>query len=87
MAVALLFSTLAGLTLNIQAGHTLLALTTTAILTHHVRDAHRRGIWLWPVETSVDVSYSGYLWFVLLVWPACLWFWLERLAVARPLER
>ena len=44
----------------------------TAVLTHHVRDAFRRGLWLWPlVNDSVPVSYTAYIAFEAL-WPALL---------------
>lgn len=48
----------------------------TAVLTHHMRDAFRRGLWLWPlVNDSIPVSYAFYIVFE-AAWPvflALLW--------------
>lgn len=40
-----------------------------ALLSHHLRDAWRRGLWLWPINASISVSYSVYLIGVVLVLP------------------
>eukprot|EP00045_Choanoeca_perplexa_P002309 m.23872 g.23872 ORF g.23872 m.23872 type:complete len:191 (+) comp11443_c0_seq1:76-648(+) len=76
LTAACLLAFLLAIMTTSQAGHTLLTLATTAVLTHHVRDGYRRGLWLWPLGENLAISYSGYLWFVLFVWPACLWLWL-----------
>lgn len=36
-------------------------MAATAILSHHLRDAHRRGLWLWPLPLSLPVPYPAYL--------------------------
>lgn len=47
-------------------------LLTTSVLTHQMRDAWRRGLWLWPlVNVTLPVSYAVYLAFEAL-WPVFL---------------
>eukprot|EP00730_Choanoeca_flexa_P009620 TRINITY_DN1268_c0_g1_i1.p1 TRINITY_DN1268_c0_g1~~TRINITY_DN1268_c0_g1_i1.p1 ORF type:complete len:222 (+),score=29.14 TRINITY_DN1268_c0_g1_i1:93-668(+) len=74
MALGLCLSLLCGLIHRRTTAILVATLWTTAVLTHQVRDGFRRGVWLWPVSsTSLSISYAGYMWFVLLVWPCCLW--------------
>eukprot|EP01147_Barroeca_monosierra_P005190 gene5190-8796_t len=43
-----------------------LALTASAIISHHIRDAYRRGLWInfGPVNFTVPISYLAYLCFL-----------------------
>ncbi|EDQ84612.1 uncharacterized protein MONBRDRAFT_30124 [Monosiga brevicollis MX1] len=49
-------------------------LPLTAVLTHQLRDAHRRGLWLYPLAggASIPISYTFYLTFNVAIWPAVL---------------
>ena len=42
----------------------------SALLSHHLRDSFRRGLWLWPLsDTSIPVSYLAYLVLEMLMVP------------------
>lgn len=50
----------------------------TALLTHHIRDAWRRGLWMWPLaDWSLQVPYFVYM-AIIAVWP-----WLLLLVKSR----
>ena len=36
----------------------LLLLFETSIISHHLRDAHRRGLWLWPLGSTPPIQPS-----------------------------
>ena len=46
---------------------TLPFLTTVSIMSHHVRDGHRRGIWFWPVGSTPAIPYWLYLAIIVLL--------------------
>lgn len=42
-------------------------LFVTAWLSHHIRDAHRHGLWLWPLGSTPPLPYSVYISAILLL--------------------
>ncbi|XP_028394287.1 transmembrane protein 267-like [Dendronephthya gigantea] len=40
---------------------TLPFLTTVSVISHHIRDGHRRGIWFWPIGSTPAIPYWLYL--------------------------
>uniref|UniRef100_A0A0A9Y8C5 Transmembrane protein 267 n=1 Tax=Lygus hesperus TaxID=30085 RepID=A0A0A9Y8C5_LYGHE len=40
---------------------TLASMIGVAVFSHHIRDATRRGIWLWPVGSTPPIPYFGYI--------------------------
>ncbi len=32
-----------------------------SLLSHHLRDGSRRGLWLWPIDATIPVPYSAYI--------------------------
>ena len=56
-------------------------LLETSIMSHHLRDAHRRGLWLWPFGSTPPIQPSWVYIFLIVLLPfiaqRVLWF-IER---------
>lgn len=40
---------------------------TVAVFSHHLRDAHRRGLWFWPIGSTPPLPYWVYISCVLIL--------------------
>ena len=47
----------------------LLLLFETSIISHHVRDAHRRGLWLWPLGSTPPIQSTWVYIFLITLLP------------------
>eukprot|EP00048_Salpingoeca_helianthica_P005596 m.89418 g.89418 ORF g.89418 m.89418 type:complete len:201 (+) comp13658_c0_seq4:96-698(+) len=45
-------------------------MAAAALLSHHLRDGYRRGLWLWPLPYSLPLTYPAYLVLEMLLAPA-----------------
>jgi hypothetical protein len=57
-----------------------------AFLSHHLRDAWRRGLWLPPFSNALPVSYMGYLLAVAALPNLVRWYVMWRTALEVPFE-
>lgn len=46
---------------------TLSWIAMVAVLSHHIRDATRRGLWLWPLGSTPPIPYFGYIFLLALL--------------------
>ncbi|CAB3988487.1 transmembrane 267-like [Paramuricea clavata] len=42
-------------------------IATISVVSHHVRDGHRRGVWFWPVGSTPAIPYWLYLLIIILL--------------------
>ena len=46
-------------------------LVTVSVVSHHIRDGHRRGLWFWPIGSTKPIPYGLYL-VIITIFPALI---------------
>jgi len=57
-----------------ESYHNLLLICETAILSHHIRDANRRGMWLWPFGNTPPIRPSWIYISLIAILPIAVWY-------------